>query len=129
MWPTVGVFGGALIVGILVLLFAGNSEEKIRNRDAITKSAIFSHLTASLEGLISIRAFQCETRFIDLFKEKIDQNHKYTFAMMELKCWLAIIYILLTCPPIFFKRPLQPLILGFLNKRHYIYMYYFNIEN
>ncbi len=93
MWPTIGVFGGALVFGILILLFAGNSEEKIRNRDAISKSAIFSHLTASLEGLISIRAFQCETRFIDLFKEKIDQNHKYTFAMMELKCWLVITYI------------------------------------
>ncbi len=89
MWQTVGVFGGALVLGIIILLFAGNSEEKIRNQDSITKSTIFSHLTASLEGLFSIRAFQCETRFINLYKDKIDQNHKYTFGMMELKCWLV----------------------------------------
>ena len=89
MWQTVGVFGGALIVGLAIMLYAGNSEGKIRNQDSITKSTIFSHLTASLEGLFSIRAFQCESRFIDLYKEKIDQNHKYTFGMMELKCWLV----------------------------------------
>jgi ABC-type multidrug transport system fused ATPase/permease subunit len=87
MYQTVGVFGGALIVGAGILWFVGNSEEKLRNRDAITKSSIFSHLTASLEGLISIRAFQCEERFIDLYKEKIDQNHKFMLGMMEIKCW------------------------------------------
>ncbi len=87
MYQTIGVFGGALIIGIAILLFVGNSEEKMRNKDAITKSSIFSHLTASLEGLFSIRAFQCEGRFIDLYKEKIDQNHKYMFGMMEVKCW------------------------------------------
>ena len=94
MWQTVGVFGGALVVGMVILLFAGNSEEKLRNQDSITKSTIFSHLTASLEGLFSIRAFQCETRFIDLYKDKIDQNHKYTFGMKEHKCWLVNFEIL-----------------------------------
>lgn len=87
MYQTVGVFGGALIIGIGILWFAGKSEEKMRNKDAITKSSIFSHLTASLEGLFSIRAFQYEERFIDLYKDKIDQNHKFMLSMMQIKCW------------------------------------------
>lgn len=96
MYQTVGVFGGALVVAILILLYVGNAEDKLRNQDAITKSTIFSHLTASLEGLFSIRAFQCEQRFVDLNYEKIDENHKYLFGMMEVKCWLAFYFDVLT---------------------------------
>ncbi len=96
MYQTIGVFAAALVIIIIILLFMGNSEEKLRNRDAITKSAAFSHLTASLEGLFSIRAYECQERFIDLYKEKIDQNHKYLFGMQELKCWVSFYLDILT---------------------------------
>lgn len=96
MYQTIGVFAGAALIIVVILLFVGNSEEKLRNRDAITKSAAFSHLTASLEGLLSIRAFECEQRFIDLYKEKIDQNHMFLYGMQELKCWVAFYLDILT---------------------------------
>jgi ABC-type multidrug transport system fused ATPase/permease subunit len=83
MWQTIGVFGGALIIAVILLLFLGGSEEKLRNKEAISKSTIFSHLTATLEGLFSIRAYECQQRFINLYEDKIDENHKYQFAMME----------------------------------------------
>lgn len=96
MYQTVGVFGGALLVGIVIIFFLGNVENKLRNQDAITKSTIFSHLTATLEGLFSIRAYQSEQRFIDLNSEKIDENHKYLYGMMEVKCWVAFYFDVLT---------------------------------
>ena len=71
MYPTVGVFGGAAIVAAIILFYLGDVEAKLRNQDALSKSSIFSHLTATLEGLFSIRAYQCEDRFIDLFNSKI----------------------------------------------------------
>lgn len=71
MYPTVGVFGGAAIIAGILLIFLGDAETKLRNRDALSKSSIFSHLTATLEGLFSIRAYSCEDRFIDLFNSKI----------------------------------------------------------
>jgi ABC-type multidrug transport system fused ATPase/permease subunit len=71
MWQTVGVFGSAAIIAALILIYMGNVETKLRNQDALTKSTIFSHLTATLEGLFSIRAYQCEGRFIELFNSKI----------------------------------------------------------
>ncbi len=83
MYQTVGVFGGGLIVAGLLLFYMGGTEEKLRNKEAVTKSTIFSHLTATLEGLFSIRAYQCQDRFIELYNEKIDENHKYMFGMME----------------------------------------------
>jgi ABC-type bacteriocin/lantibiotic exporter with double-glycine peptidase domain len=83
MWQTVGVFGSALFVAAALLIYLGGVEEKLRNMEAVTKSTIFSHLTASLEGLFSIRAYQCQDRFIQLYEEKIDENHKYTFGVME----------------------------------------------
>jgi ATP-binding cassette subfamily C (CFTR/MRP) protein 1/ATP-binding cassette subfamily C (CFTR/MRP) protein 2 len=94
MWPTVGVFGGTVIVAGLLLLFLGGTEEKLRNKEAVTKSTIFSHLTATLEGLFSIRAYQVQERFIDLYEEKIDENHKFMFGMMEgmLKYFLVLYF-------------------------------------
>ena len=71
MYPTVGVFGGAAILIGLLLFFLGRVESQLRNHDALSKSTIFSHLTATLEGLFSIRAYQCEERFISLFRAKI----------------------------------------------------------
>ena len=38
------------------------------------------------QGLISIRAYQCEDRFVNIYKEKIDENHTYMFGMMEGIC-------------------------------------------
>ena len=81
MVETCGVFASALFVGIAIMLYLGKSDEKLRNRDAVTKSFIFSHLTASLEGVVSIRAFESEARFIELYKEKIDQNNKYLYGL------------------------------------------------
>lgn len=71
MYPTIGVFGGAAILIGLLLFFLGRVESQLRNHDALSKSTIFSHLTATLEGLFSIRAYQCEERFISLFRAKI----------------------------------------------------------
>lgn len=71
MYPTIGVFAGVAILLAILLIFLGNVESKLRNHDALTKSTIFGHLTATLEGLFSIRAYQCEKRFIDMFISKI----------------------------------------------------------
>jgi ABC-type multidrug transport system fused ATPase/permease subunit len=85
MWQTIGVFVGGALVAALILLYVGGTEQKLRNKEALTKSTIFSHLTASLEGLFSIRAYECQDRFVDLYIQKIDENHKYMFGTMESK--------------------------------------------
>jgi ABC-type bacteriocin/lantibiotic exporter with double-glycine peptidase domain len=86
MYQTIGVFGGAAVIACLILLFLGKIEDRLKNREALTRSTIFSHLTATLEGLYSIRAYQCQERFVVNYREKIDENHKYQFSMMEGRC-------------------------------------------
>lgn len=99
---TISIFIGLSILLALILLFVGNAEDKLRNEDALSKSCIFSHLTASLEGLFSIRAFQAENRFTEIFKKKVDENHTYQFALMEVKCWMAFYLDILTSLLIYF---------------------------
>jgi ABC-type multidrug transport system fused ATPase/permease subunit len=89
MYQTIGVFGSALIIGAAVVIYKGRVESRLRDQDAVSRSHIFSHLTASLEGLFSIRAYEAQQRFVDLFKLKIDENHKFQFAIQEIKCWRA----------------------------------------
>lgn len=74
MYPTAGIFAGVAIVLAVILIFLSDVESKLRNHDALSKSDIFGHLTATLEGLFSIRAYQCEKRFLDLFISKIGQR-------------------------------------------------------
>lgn len=83
MYETVGVFGGAILFSAIILLYVGNAEAELRNQEALSKSSIFSHLTATLEGLFSIRAYECQERFVKLYTGKLDENHKYEYAMAE----------------------------------------------
>lgn len=82
MYPTIGVFAGVACVIAIILLFLGNVEARLRDQDALSKSEIFGHLTASLEGLFSIRAYQCERKFIEIFNLKIGK-----LQQLFLKCF------------------------------------------
>jgi ABC-type multidrug transport system fused ATPase/permease subunit len=96
MWPTIGVLLGASIVAGSLMFYLGGVENKLKNKDAVTKSTIFSHLTATLEGLFSIRAYECQERFVDAYMNKVDENHAYQFSMMQVKTWLAFYLDVLT---------------------------------
>ncbi|CAG8482566.1 6134_t:CDS:10 [Racocetra fulgida] len=47
------------------------------------KPPIFAHLSASLEGLASIRGYKVEKRFDNLNIEKVDSNNKALFTLMQ----------------------------------------------
>ena len=68
MYETLGVFGGATVLVVLLLLFLGKIEGRLKSKEAVTRSTIFSHLTATLEGLLSVRAYECEERFIKIYR-------------------------------------------------------------
>ncbi|CAG8497665.1 15547_t:CDS:10 [Acaulospora colombiana] len=65
-------------------------EERFKVLDADSKPPIFAHLSASLEGLASIRVYNAQTRFDSMNLERIDANNKALFAMMQVKFWQSL---------------------------------------
>jgi ATP-binding cassette subfamily C (CFTR/MRP) protein 1/ATP-binding cassette subfamily C (CFTR/MRP) protein 2 len=69
--------------GYLTLKYSNPADLKIKSLEAVTKPPIYSHLTATLEGLMSIRSYHAEHRFDELNLEKLDRNHEALFAMQN----------------------------------------------
>lgn len=74
-----------LIMGLAggVVAMSNPAIEQTKALEAITKAPIFAHVTTSLEGLFSIRAYHAQKRFDSLVIEKIDRNHE---ALLALNC-------------------------------------------
>lgn len=95
------VWGTAVIMALFVW-FSARAEKKLKQMEAITKPPVFSHLTATLEGLFSIRAYHAEKRFDDMNLEKLDTNHESLYAQYMAKTWVALYIDLLTSLMIYF---------------------------
>jgi ABC-type multidrug transport system fused ATPase/permease subunit len=99
-WSTIPFF--VIAVGCAgVVVYASKAETRLKNHEAVSKSPIFAHLTATLEGLFSVRAFQVQDRFITLHMEKFDNNSKYMIGMTMVRMWVAFIMDLFTSILIF----------------------------
>ncbi|CAG8541755.1 6472_t:CDS:10 [Ambispora leptoticha] len=73
-----------------LIYFSYEVEERFKLLDAMTKSQIFAHLSATLDGLASIRVYDAQFRFDRQNLDKIDANSKTLFTMMQVKSWLAL---------------------------------------
>lgn len=93
---------GILILGYGVLYISSTADLKTKSMEALTKPPIFSHLTATLEGLLSIRSYHAEARFDALNLEKIDRNHEALFAMQNVKSFQALYIDILSSLLIYF---------------------------
>ena len=79
-----------LLLGYLVMRSTYKADITTKSLEAVTKSPIYSHLTATLEGLMSIRSYHAEERFDALNLEKLDVNHAALFAMQNVKSFQAL---------------------------------------
>ncbi|RKP06702.1 P-loop containing nucleoside triphosphate hydrolase protein, partial [Thamnocephalis sphaerospora] len=66
------------------------AERQLRRIEAESKPPIFAHLSATLEGLSSIRVYHSESRFDAANIEKIDTNTKALYAVTQVKGWLSL---------------------------------------
>jgi len=92
----------SLIFAAIVVSYSSPAETKFKAAEAVTKPPIFAHLTASLEGLFSIRAYSAQRRFDDINLEKLDINHEALVAMSLTKSWTALYLDIITSFVIFF---------------------------
>ncbi|KAJ3411115.1 Multidrug resistance-associated protein 1 [Chytridiales sp. JEL 0842] len=81
---------GTVIFGYLVIRISYAADIKTKSREAITKPPIYAHLTATLEGLFSVRAYHAQDRFDSINLSRVDRNLESLFAMQGVKSFQAL---------------------------------------
>ena len=74
---------GALPIGALyglVQAFYRQSSRELKRLDSISKSPVYAHLSETLAGLATIRAFRAEARFAAEFTRRLDRNNVANFV-------------------------------------------------
>lgn len=94
---------GLVAVGYLLLRFSTAADYATKGLEAVSKPPIFSHLTATLEGLFSIRAYHAESRFDEMNLERIDDNNENLFAMQCVKSFQALYLDIISSLVIYFS--------------------------
>lgn len=73
----------------LLKYYLGTSRQ-LQRMDAASYSPIISHMTETLQGITTVRAYNQEKRFISDFMEKIDYNMKFAYNFQVGNRWLGI---------------------------------------
>ncbi|KAI9204916.1 P-loop containing nucleoside triphosphate hydrolase protein [Polychytrium aggregatum] len=92
-WATLPLY---FILGLAVYMYCQEAETKFKNLEASNKAPMFSHLSATLEGLFSIRLYNARDRFDSFNLTLIDADHKALYSLMLVKSMMSF-YIDIIC--------------------------------
>ncbi|KAK2461323.1 hypothetical protein APHAL10511_006850 [Amanita phalloides] len=67
-----------------------NAGRDLRRMESNTRSPIFSHFNELLEGIVTVRAFSAERRFLDNLHTKIDTTTKMWYMFWMTNRWLLL---------------------------------------
>ncbi|XP_070798750.1 ATP-binding cassette sub-family C member 4 [Pituophis catenifer annectens] len=79
-----------LIVFIFLRRYFLDTSRDIKRLESTTRSPVFSHLSSSLQGLWTIRAFQAQQRFQELFDAHQDLHTEAWFLFLTTSRWFAV---------------------------------------
>ncbi|KAJ8323624.1 hypothetical protein QVD99_007208 [Batrachochytrium dendrobatidis] len=94
---------GIVIIAYLFIRYSNPADLKTKSLEAISKPPIYAHLTATLEGLFSVRAYHAQDRFDSINLERIDTNHEALFSMQCVKSFQALYLDILSSLFIYFS--------------------------
>jgi len=80
-------------VWILVIPFTKFTNPSIAvlgQQEALAQPHALSHVTASVQGVSTIKAFTCESQFVDTFEGRMNRLHNFTSALYHVQLWLAL---------------------------------------
>ncbi|XP_073750488.1 ATP-binding cassette sub-family C member 4 isoform X3 [Callorhinus ursinus] len=80
-------------LGILFLVLRRyflETSRDVKRLESTTRSPVFSHLSSSLQGLWTIRAYQTEERFQELFDAHQDLHSEAWFLFLTTSRWFAV---------------------------------------
>eukprot|EP00158_Paraphelidium_tribonemae_P009276 Partr_v1_DN28821_c1_g1_i1_m34129 putative ATP-binding cassette, sub-family C (CFTR MRP), member len=66
------------------------TSRELKRLDAISRSPVYAHFSESMTGLSTIRAYQCQDRFVDALDNFINTNNQANYLQMLTQRWLGI---------------------------------------
>ncbi|XP_021104693.1 multidrug resistance-associated protein 4 isoform X2 [Heterocephalus glaber] len=88
-WIAVPIIPLAIIFFILRRYFLETSRD-VKRLESATRSPVFSHLSSSLQGLWTIRAYRAEERCQELFDAHQDLHTEAWFLFLTTSRWFAV---------------------------------------
>ncbi|MCJ8729846.1 hypothetical protein PDJAM_G00111100 [Pangasius djambal] len=79
-----------LIVFLFLRRYFLQTSRDIKRLEATTRSPVFSHLSSTLHGLSTIRAFKAEERFQQTFDSHQDLHSEACFLFLTTSRWFAV---------------------------------------
>jgi ABC-type multidrug transport system fused ATPase/permease subunit len=75
---------------IIVQRYFVPSNRQLKRLQSASKSPIFSHFSETQAGVITIRAYKVQNKFIESMHKFIDENFVYYYSIQASNRWLAI---------------------------------------
>ncbi|XP_007942203.1 ATP-binding cassette sub-family C member 4 [Orycteropus afer afer] len=88
-WVAIPLIPLAIVFFILRRYFLETSRD-VKRLESTTRSPVFSHLSSSLQGLWTIRAYKAEERFQELFDAHQDLHSEAWFLFLTTSRWFAV---------------------------------------
>lgn len=65
------------------------SSREIKRLEAVTRSPIYSDFSATLDGLVTLRAYNIESRFTNSFQQSLNKNSRVYWSFLMVSRWLG----------------------------------------
>ena len=88
-WFLIAIIPLALLFYYLYCMFRKTNRE-MKRLDNTSRSPVFSHITASVQGLATLRAYKKTERFQDIFDRHVDRNSLPFFMFFLSSRWFSI---------------------------------------
>lgn len=85
-----------VVIFVLINVVFNRSSRQFKRMDGITRSPIYSHLTATVQGLSTLHAYNKMAQFNAVFKDYLDKNTRPFFFFFCAQRWLAVRLDMLT---------------------------------
>uniref|UniRef100_A0A8D3BPW0 Multidrug resistance-associated protein 4 n=1 Tax=Scophthalmus maximus TaxID=52904 RepID=A0A8D3BPW0_SCOMX len=79
-----------LVVFLFLRCYFLQTSRDIKRLESTTRSPVFSHLSSSLQGLSTIRAFKVQQRFQQMFDKYQDLHSEAWFLFLTTSRWFAV---------------------------------------
>lgn len=88
-WTLIGAVPIFILYAILQQFYRHTSRE-LKRLDSISKSPVYAHLSETLTGISTIRAYNAQRRFLTISQEKVDLNSRAYWKGHLINRWLGV---------------------------------------